>query len=39
MIRGYAAGVRIIGKAKKRAIWVPKSTASTVEDLVLYVED
>ncbi|KKH98408.1 cation transporter [Methanosarcina sp. 1.H.T.1A.1] len=39
MILGYAAGVRMIWKAKRRAMWIPKSTASTVEDLVLYVED
>ncbi|WP_345945532.1 hypothetical protein [Methanosarcina sp. DH2] len=39
MIIGYIAGVRMIWKAKRRAMWVPKSTASTDEDLVLYVED
>ena len=39
MIIGYIAGVRMIWKAKRRSMWVPKSTASTVEDLVLYVED
>ncbi|WP_440947375.1 sodium:calcium antiporter [Methanosarcina sp. T3] len=38
MIIGYIFGVRMIWKAGKRAMWVPKSTASTVEDLVLYVE-
>ncbi|MDY9925915.1 sodium/calcium exchanger protein [Methanosarcina sp.] len=39
MIIGYIAGVRMIWKAKRRAMWIPKSTESTVEDLVLYAED
>jgi cation:H+ antiporter len=39
MIIGYIAGVRMIWKARKRAMWIPKNTASTVEDLVRYVED